>query len=274
MIMRLTDPSQANGLFHILSGAARALTFVVFIALLMPAAAILQLFPFKYRDTFVLTMYHGVAWIIGAHVNVRGKVSKAQPTLFVANHTSYLDIIMLGGVLPGSFVAKSDVASWPFLGYMARLIQTVFIERRSSRAAEQRDALGERLSAKQNLILFPEGTSTEGVETLPFKSSLFSLAERQLSDGTPITVQPVSLTCSAWNGMPIHREWRKYYAWFGDMTLIPHLWDMFRFGRFSVNIILHEPVTITAFKNRKELSLHCEQVVRRGMEETLNACAK
>ena len=153
--------------------------------------------------------YHRVCCrLLGIHVQAQGLVSRDQPVLFVANHASYLDIVVLGSLIPGSFVAKAEIAGWPLFGLLAKLQRTVFIDRRGSRAADHRDDIGARLEAGDNLILFPEGTSSDGNRVMPFKSALFSVAERQVrgrSWSSPSrSLIPISMACrSAASGAPI-----------------------------------------------------------------------
>jgi 1-acyl-sn-glycerol-3-phosphate acyltransferase len=216
-------------------------------------------------------IYHRVCcWLLDLHVEVRGSVSASRPTLFVCNHTSYLDISVLGSIIRGSFVAKTEVANWPFFGFLAKLQRTVFVDRhRRSTAHHQRDDLMRRLEAGDNLILFPEGTSNDGNRTLPFRSALFGVAERKVASGKreplPLTIQPVSLAYVRLNGMPIGRSLRPYFAWYGDMDLVSHLWRVAGLGRIVVVLEFHPPVTLAEFESRKGLSEHCQRTVAEGV---------
>ena len=146
--------------------------------------------------------------------------------LIVANHTGWLDIVIFSAVAPISFVAKSEVGSWPFFGTLARLQRTVFVERtRRSQTGEARDSISARLAQGDTLVLFPEGTSSDGNSVLPFKSALLGAAESVLADGHHVTVQPVSTAYTGSHGIPMGREARPLYAWYGDMELVPHLWE-------------------------------------------------
>jgi len=189
--------------------------------------------------------------------------------LFVANHVSYLDIIVLSSILDASFIAKSEVADWPVLGLLARLQRTLFVERRRPRAANQRDAISERLGVGDSLILFPEGTSNDGQHVLPFKSALFSVAERR-GTGKPLTIQPVSLAYTRLDGIPLHRAFRPHYAWFGDMTLMPHMFQMLGMGRVTVEVIFHDPVIGDRFDTRKGLAEFCRRVIVLGVDSALS----
>lgn len=205
----------------------------------------------------------------GIKAAVRGKRSEARPILFVSNHCSYLDIIVLGALIDGAFVAKTEVRGWPVIGYMSSLGYTVYVERRSRYVAEQRDEMMERLRAGDNLILFPEGTSSDGNRTLPFKTALFSTAQLRIDD-QPITVQPVSIAYTHLDDMPMGRNLRPYYAWYGDMDLASHLWTVMGLGRATATVEFHDPVTIDQFGSRKTLARHCENQISRGVASALS----
>lgn len=207
--------------------------------------------------------------IFGIHVQTRGQISPHQPTLFVANHVSYLDIVVLSSILDASFIAKSEIANWPILGLLSRLQRTLFVERRRPRAANQRDEISERLSAGDSLVLFPEGTSNDGQRVLPFKSALFAVAERRGED-EPLTIQPISLAYTHLDGIPLNRAFRPQFAWFGDMTLAPHLFEMLGMGRVTVEVTFHDPVAGDEFETRKSLAEFCQRVVGHGLEAALS----
>lgn len=221
----------------------------------------------KPREPFRITLvfHRYLVRLLGFHVRAHGIMATTAPILFVANHSSYLDIPVLGTLIPAAFVAKSEVASWPLFGLMAKLQHTVFIERKPSRTRDHKDGIRARLGKGQNLILFPEGTSSDGLYVLPFRSGLFGAIEDDLG-GSSVTVQPVSIVCTELDGLPITRTWRPYYAWFGDMTLVKHLWNVFKFGRFTVDVTFHPPVSPQAFDDRKALAAYCREVVARGIE--------
>src|SRR5262249_5583248 len=167
-------------------------------------------------------LYHrAVCWLFGLEIVVRGKPYTARPTLFIGNHTSYIDIEVVSSLIPVAFVSKAEVANWPLFGTLARLQRTVFVDRRKQSTSEQRDEIANRLAAGDNLILFPEGTSDDGNRTLPFYSALLSVAEKRLPDGRAVPVQPVSIGYSQLNGFPIGRSLRPLLAWYGDMELAP-----------------------------------------------------
>ena len=218
--------------------------------------------------------YHRICGaIIGLKLEVRGAMAGDGPILFISNHTSYIDISVLGAVIRGSFVAKAEVRSWPFFGTLARLQRTVFVERRAPRqAAAQRDMIAGRLAGGDNLILFPEGTSNDGNRILPFKSTLFSVAQAEI-DGQPVTVQPISIAYTRLDGMPMGRNLRPLFAWYGDMEMGFHLWRMLGLGSLTVVIDFHDPITIAEFGTRKALAEHCQKVIATGLANALSGRA-
>jgi 1-acyl-sn-glycerol-3-phosphate acyltransferase len=232
---------------------------------LMPVQALAVRFGWRLQ-TSLPAFYHRICCrILGLGVEIRGTPSAAAPTLFVSNHLSYLDIEVLGSVIAGSFVAKTEVNTWPFFGALARLQRTVFVDRSKRGTADaQRDSLQSRLEAGDNLVLFPEGTSSDGNRTLPFKSALFAAAGMRIGD-RPLTVQPVSIACTALDGIPLGRRLRPIYAWYGDMDLLPHLWNVVKQGHLTITVIFHPPVTLEDFRSRKSLADHCWRTIAVGV---------
>jgi 1-acyl-sn-glycerol-3-phosphate acyltransferase len=208
--------------------------------------------------------------LFGLNIIVIGKPMQDRGVLMVANHTSYLDIIVLGGMAHVSFVAKSEVSTWPFFGLMARLYETVFVERsRRSQAGVARDQLRERLQVGDALVLFPEGTSNDGNRVLPFKSALMGAVEAEIGTDAKgqvqhVPVQPVSISYVGFHGMPMGRENRPLFAWYGDMELVPHLWEAVTAGPIDVVIEFHPPMSIDDMGGRKPLAARAEAIIRQG----------
>ena len=222
------------------------LRFLGWTVCLIPLQLVLLAIRAPLSKRLPMVWHQGVCRIFGFRMERYGTVSRTVPTLFVCNHTSYLDISALGAVVPGSFVAKAEVRSWPMFGFLAILQRTVFVERRASRTAHHRDNMAARLESGDNLILFPEGTSNDGNRVLPFKSAFFGIAEKPVR-GKPLTVQPVSIAYTRLNGIPMGRPYRPFYAWYGDMELASHLWTVAGLGNATIAIQFHPPVTIEQF---------------------------
>lgn len=206
-----------------------------------------------------MLFHRGCCRIMGITVVLKGEIDRSRPGLSVGNHVSYLDIFVLGGVIPGYFIAKSEVADWPLLGTLARLQNTLFFERKSRRAAQQVVQMQQHLKDGGRLILFPEGTSTLGVDVLPFKSTLFKAAE--LDDGQQVNIQTFAIIHSKTKGQVPDLRQRSYYAWYDDMTFADHF--LKALGAPPVTIALHfaAPVLLSMFEDRKACAQHCRSEV-------------
>ncbi len=224
----------------------------------------------RWAERLPVIYHRWVCWLFGLDIVVRGKPESSRPTLFIGNHTSYIDIEVFSSLMPVSFIAKTEVGGWPFFGTLARLQRTVFVDRRPQSTAGQRDEIAARLAAGDNLMLFPEGTSNDGNRTLPFYSALFSVAERRPDGERALPVQPVSIAYSELNGFPIGRSLRPLLAWYGDMELAPHLWCFAGLGRVKVVVEFHPAVTIDQFASRKELAEHCRRAIARGVADAIS----
>lgn len=184
---------------------------------------------------------------------MRGVPADGPGVLYTANHVSYVDIVALGASLDARFIAKSEVARWPLFGLLATLSGSLFIERDRRQAQAQSNRIATHLTRGDRLCLFPEGTSSDGRQVLPFKSALF----HGLS-GEGLSIQPVTI---AYREDPQAR-----YAWHGDMTLVPHLLDILGRKGTVVELVFHDPVDPRAFASRKALARHVENKVRAGLE--------
>lgn len=243
---------------------ARLLVYLAFTLPLMPVQALAVALRLDLARTLPVFYHRRCLPIMGFRLEVLGERLARPPVLYVCNHASYLDITVLGALIPGSFVAKSEVKTWPFFGWLAQLQRTVFVVRRGNHAGRQRDNIARRLQQGGNLILFPEGTSNDGNRVLPFKSALFAAAETRI-DGHRVPVQPVSVSYTRLNGIPIGRSLRPLFAWYGDMALAGHLWRVLGLGVVTVTVRFHPPVTLDDFPDRKAMAAYCGQQVLLGV---------
>ena len=244
-----------------------------FVALTLPLMPLQQLFIWffpRMARTFPMHYHRLVCRILGVRVAVTGEIAQQGPLLLASNHVSWIDIVALSSVAPVSFVAKREVASWPFFGSLARLQRTVFVDRgRRHATAGSRDDMRERLMTGDIMVLFAEGTSGDGRSVLPFKSSLFAAAEIP-----GVLVQPVSLAYGGHRNLPMTRRLLPAYAWYGDMDLIPHLLGALRNGPIEVTIVCHPPLSLNGELNRKALARHAEEQVRQGLMLALHPPVK
>lgn len=249
--------------------------FVVVTLVLIPWQSMALRFNRPRRKSFPQRYHRFLCRVFGLRVRVIGTPVQGQGVLMVSNHTSWLDILTLSAAARISFVAKAEVQSWPFFSTLARLQETVFVDRvRRSQTGEARDHIRERLKAGDALVLFPEGTSNDGNRVLPFKSALMGAAEAEIGrDATGriehVPVQPVSVSYVGLHGLPMGRENRPLFAWYGDMELVPHLWEALKTGPIEVVIEFHKPMTVDSAGGRKALAVLAETIVRRGQARAL-----
>lgn len=246
----------------------RAFLYITLTLALLPVQTVAVLLRLPLSKRLPMWYHRMCCRLLGIRLEVFGRRSRARPTLFVANHASYLDIAIYGALIPGSFVAKSEVATWPLFGFLAKLQNSVFVDRRVRTSHLQASEIGRRLDARDSMILFPEGTSDDGNRVKPFKTALFAVAEMK-SRGHALAVQPVSLTYSRLDGVPIGRHLRPFFAWYGDMELLSHARQLIGLGRLTVTITFHDPVTIEEFGSRKELAAFCYETIARGHADAL-----
>lgn len=199
--------------------------------------------------------------ILGLRMHVSGQRAPKAP--LVANHSSWIDIFALNAAARVYFVAKSEVAGWPGIGWLARATGTVFVRRVRGDAARQRDMFASRLAAGHALLFFPEGTSTDGRRVLAFKPTLFAA----IFDAQDRQVQPVTVIYTA----PIGEDVR-FYGWWGDMEFAGHLLSVLAApGGGTVEIAFHDPMPVTEYSNRKELASAAETAVRMHFLDRMSA---
>lgn len=203
--------------------------------------------------------------MLGIRVRVTGKMSDQRPLLLVANHISWTDILVISSVAHVCFIAKSEMMTWPIFGSMARLQRTVFIERdRKRKSGEQASELAQRLVAGDSMVLFAEGSTSDGNQILPFKSTLFGAAEMAIKEGAAdkVLIQPLAISYTHLHGMPMGRRHRHLAAWIGDMDLVPHLGMLLKGGAMDVELRFGEPAEFSAASDRKKMTRQTEETVR------------
>lgn len=254
-------------------------TFLICTLIGIPWQASAVRFGLKRRKTFPHRYHRFLCRLFGIRVTLIGEPVENQGVLMVANHTSYFDILALSCVARVSFVARSDVVNWPLFGTLAKLQETIFVDRtRRAQTGEARDQIRERLLAGDALVLFPEGTSDDGNCVLPFKSALMGAVEAEIGCDEQgviryVPVQPVSISYVGVYGIPMGRENRPLFAWYGDMELVPHLWEALKAGPLDVVVEFHAPMTVDGAGGRKALAAVAEAVVRRGQMRALSGQA-
>ena len=206
--------------------------------------------------------------LFGIRVVVRGRPPGVTPTLVLANHVSWLDIPVMGSLQPLSFIAKSEIAGWPVIGVLAKLQRTVFIERaRRSATAEVNAAVAHRLVRGEAIVLFAEGTTSDGNRVLPFRASLVGAARAALADPSVdrIDLRPLAVAYTRRNGLPVTRRERPEIAWYGDMELAPHLLAFVRGGPLDAVVTWGDPIPFNGSSDRKQATAEAEVSVRAAL---------
>jgi 1-acyl-sn-glycerol-3-phosphate acyltransferase len=205
--------------------------------------------------------------ILGVRVRVIGRQMPEHPLLIVANHTSWLDIPVITAVAPVVFVAKQEVAGWPLVGLLARLQRSVFVDRARRHKTHHVNAeIAQRLAEGDPVVLFGEGTSSDGNRVLPFRSALIGSARDALADAGHtgrVWIQPLSIAYTGLQGLPLCRRDRPRVAWYGDLTMGPHLAGMARHGAIDATVIWGEPIAFDEQSDRKAITRLLEAEVRR-----------
>jgi lyso-ornithine lipid O-acyltransferase len=242
---------------------------------LMPVQAVLLRASPRLARRFPHWYHRRVCRLLGLRIEVDGEVARDRPVLLVANHTSWLDIPVLSAIAPVSFVAKKEVGGWPFVSSLARLQRSVFVDR--ARRAAVGEAAGEilsRLAQGDTVVLFAEGTSSDGNRVLPFMTSLFAAAKPSQKSGgqaPDAIVQTLSLVYTRLHGIPLGRADRPLVGWYGDMEMRSHAWRLLKAGPLDVHIRIGPPVPLASFADRKDLARQSEAEVREHVVRILRA---
>jgi 1-acyl-sn-glycerol-3-phosphate acyltransferase len=188
-----------------------------------------------------------------------------RPLLIASNHISWTDILVIGSMTEGSFIARGDMAGWPFLGWLSTLQKTIFVDRkRKGTSGAQASDVGKRLAGNDPVILFAEGTTGDGNFILRFNSTLFGAADMAIREGGAVKVfiQPVAIVYTRFHGMPMNRQHRPLAAWIGDNELWPSIKLLLREGAMDVEVFFGEPIEYTADSKRKVAAKEIEGEVR------------
>lgn len=243
----------------------------------MPVQAVLVRTHTGFARRFPHWYHKQVCRLIGVRLHIDGRIVRDRPVLIVANHTSWLDIPVLSAVAPLSFVAKKEVGSWPFVSSLARLQRTVFVDReRRATVADTASEILERLASGDTVVLFAEGTSSDGNRVLPFKTSLFAAAKppARMDTAPPdAVVQTLSVVYTHLNGVPLGRADRPLVGWYGDMDMQSHAWQLLQAGALDVRIRVGPPVPLSEFADRKDLARRSEDQIRDHVVRILRARA-
>jgi 1-acyl-sn-glycerol-3-phosphate acyltransferase len=242
--------------------AVFALVTVVLIPVQWIAVALKR--PLRRR---IPVLYHRfVCKLLGIHVRRVGAPSDRRPLLIVANHSSWLDISVITAQAPVVFVAKAEIARWPFFGLLAKLQRTVFVERdRRQKTGEVNAEIARRLAEGDPVLLFGEGTAGDGNRVMPFRTALIGAARDAIASAghvSQVWIQPLSIAYVSQQGIPLGRHLRPRAAWYGKMKLTGHIGAIVRSGAVDVSVTWGEPIAYDGAVDRKALAKLLESSVR------------
>jgi 1-acyl-sn-glycerol-3-phosphate acyltransferase len=225
------------------------------------------------RGRRLLRLWHRTAArLLGLRIRVFGNLAHGRPLLIASNHVSWIDIVVLAAVADVCFIAKSEMARWPVFGWFSRMQRSVYVERdRRGKSGRQASEIAARLAEGDVMVLFAEGTTGDGNQILPFKTTLFGAASMMLSAGNheEMWIQPVALAYTRLQGLPMGRQHRGIAAWVGDEDLVPHLATVLREGALDVEVHFGEAVPFTAKSSRKDVARQVEERVREMLHAAL-----
>ncbi len=202
------------------------------------------------RDALACGGFKILLRLLGVRLRVVGTLSENRPLLLVSNHVSYLDIPVLGSAVACRFAPKKDIASWPVIGWICRILDAVFVDRRLGRVQEAKQAVRNALYCSAPVVLFPEATTGDGRKLLNFHSAIFSIAE---DDKDNIEIQPVAIAYRRIGGLPIDYGKWPLIAWYGDMSLLPHLWNLLALGKIDVELHFLKPLEKSGYNNNRKI---------------------
>ena len=220
---------------------------------------------------FIASNYYRVLCsLLRIRVRVHGAPMRDRDVLYVSNHVSWADILVIGSVAPVAFVAKREVASWPLVGITAKIQRTVFVDRtRRHQAAEAVADIVKRLKDGVSVVLFAEGTSSDGNRVLPFRSALLGAVEEASAHAGNMLIQPMSISYTGLHGIPMGRQHRPLVAWYGDLDFLPHIKVFIEHGAVDAVVSYGEAVPVDIAADRKAMSKRLENSVRGLQASTL-----
>lgn len=216
---------------------------------------------------FPVRLFHrlGCAFL-GMRVKVIGRPSTDRATLIVSNHISWTDIVAIGASANVTFVAKSEIARWPVVSFMAALQRTLYVDRKRRRDAHRASQeMGKRLASGGAVLLFAEGQSDIGTHVLPFRSALIGAAQHAMEEAGAgeVLIQPLTIAYTRLQGLPVGRTDRSFIAWIKSKSVKQNIREVFTGGTREVVLAFGTPRPLAAGADRKTLAREAEVEVRR-----------
>jgi 1-acyl-sn-glycerol-3-phosphate acyltransferase len=253
--------------------ALAILALLTVTVILLPFHLVFLWLKHPWRNRLPRYWHKAALWALGVRVTVHSSLARQRPLLIVANHSSWLDILVLAAVADVTYVAKAEVRDWPVFGVLARLQRSIFVVREQRRKTQhQANEIAERMNAGEIVVLFPEGTTSDGNRLFATKSSLFGAATSAVAESPEgrVHVQPLAIGYTKIHGMPMGHYHRPVAAWPGDVELLPHLMGVLETGALDAEVNFGPAIEVTAETNRKFLAQAAEDEIRRLLVEVLH----
>ncbi|GEO83634.1 MULTISPECIES: lysophospholipid acyltransferase family protein [Alphaproteobacteria] len=241
------------------------LAIAIMTLFLAPLQLLALRFDWRLRRRLPRVWHSAACRLIGIRIRSHGRLESHRPLMIAANHASWKDILVLGALADVVFIAKTEVASWPVFGLLARLQKSIFVMREQRRrTGDQVSEIAERMADGEIVVLFPEGTTSDGNRVLDVKTSLFGAAAAALplAPQGVVYVQPVAIAYTRVHGMPMGRYHRPIAGWPGDVGMVPHLLGVLQAGAIDVDVSFGEAVEYREGSNRKQVAGQVEKRMR------------
>ncbi len=231
---------------------------------LLPISLAHYLHKKPWRNAMLQRVNRGILRILNVQVILVGELPIERPVFLVSNHISYLDVPIIASVIDARFTPKSEIASWPFIGYCCRLFDSVFITRDAKNIEHGKQALSKALNEGAVVLLFPEATTGDGVHMLPFKPAFFDVAVVE-GNNIPVIIQPLAIRYMKISGLPIDKGQWPNVAWYGDMALLPHFINLISLGKIEVELHVLPIIIPQAGQDRKQLAKATETAIEQAL---------
>ena len=240
--------------------------FIPVMIVIIPAQALINALRLP-GWTVLPRLFHRVGCIfLGLRVTVIGQPATGRPTLLVSNHISWTDIVAVGSVADVTFVAKREVGEWFFVGMMARLQKTIFVDRtRRTDARRTTTEMARRMADGGAVLLFAEGQSDIGTHVLPFRSALVGAAQQAMLEAgaSEVLIQPLTISYTRLQGLPVSRNERSLIAWIKSKSVKQNIKEILSGGVKEVTLAFGTPMPLAQGADRKTVTKAAEKEVRR-----------
>lgn len=244
-----------------LKAVIKFILFAITLASYFIVASLVNLFFLKKEKylQYVVSFYSKVALkIFKVQVDHNVEKEKLNGSLLVSNHLSYLDIMIISSLVPTNFITSTDIERTPVLGHICKLASCIFVNRKGrDNRQEELKKIEERLLYGENIVIFPEATSTNGESVIPFKKGLFESVLQKKINITSFCIQYEKI-----NEQKINLNNRDKVCWYGEMSFLPHLWELLKQNHISVRLDMVSQNDATTFNSRNELVNHVYKEIK------------